>query len=65
MLDLFGFLAPLLGILMEWIYHFTQNYGVTIVLFTLIIKVLLFPLMMKQQKSRPHGCVPAHDERDP
>ena len=57
MLDLFGFLAPLLGILMEWIYHFTQNYGVTIVLFTLIIKVLLFPLMMKQQKSSARMAV--------
>lgn len=51
MLDLFGFLAPILGIVMEWIYNFTHNYGITIVLFTLIIKVLLFPLMMKQQKS--------------
>lgn len=51
MLDLFGFLAPLLGIVMEWIYKFTQNYGITIVLFTLIVKVALVPLMMKQQKS--------------
>ena len=27
MLDLFGFLAPILGIVMEWIYRVIPNYG--------------------------------------
>ena len=50
-MQIFGFLAPVLGIVMEWIYKFVGNYGWTIIIFTLLSKVLLFPLQLKQQKS--------------
>ena len=39
------------GWLMYGLYHLVSNYGVALVLFTLIVKVLLFPLGLKQQKS--------------
>ena len=50
-MNFLGFLAPVLGIAMEWIYTYIHNYGWTIIVFTLVIKLLLFPLMLKQQKS--------------
>ena len=39
------------GWLMYGLYHLVSNYGVALVLFTLIVKLLLFPLGLKQQKS--------------
>lgn len=46
-----GILATPLGFVVEWIYHLIPNYGWTLILFTLFARVLLFPLMLKQQKS--------------
>jgi len=36
---------------LDWLYAFTGNYGWVIILFTIIIRVLLFPLMRKQYYS--------------
>ncbi len=46
-----GFLAPIFGFVMEWIYRLIPNYGWTLIIFTLLTKVLMFPLSLKQQKS--------------
>lgn len=45
------FLAILIGPLMKVLYGFIGNYAVTIIVATLIMKVLLFPLAIHQQKS--------------
>jgi len=37
--------------LMHWFYAFTGNYGVAIILLTVIFKVLFFPLSVKSMKS--------------
>lgn len=49
----FGFIAQPLGVILNWIYENIafHNYGVAIIIFTLIIKCALLPLMIKQQKS--------------
>lgn len=52
---LIGDIAKLLGIIMDALFEFTTNFGVTniglsIILFTLIVKLLMFPLTLKQQK---------------
>ena len=39
------------GYLMSWIYSFVGNYAVAIVLFTLVTKIILFPVNYKTQKS--------------
>ena len=36
---------------MRLIYQLVNNYGVAIVLFTIITKLLLFPISYKQQKN--------------
>lgn len=45
------FLAILIGPLMKVLYSFIGNYAVTIIVATIIMKLLLFPLAIHQQKS--------------
>ena len=51
-----GPFATVLGIIMDWLFKLTsifgiQNIGLCIILFTLVTKLLMFPLTLKQQKS--------------
>jgi YidC/Oxa1 family membrane protein insertase len=46
-----GFMAGPLSFLLSFLYEFIQNYGITILAFTLIVKLLLYPLHAKQVKS--------------
>ncbi len=48
---MFDFLYQALGWLMRQIYNLVNNYGVAIIIFTILTKILLFPLNLKQQKS--------------
>lgn len=51
MLDIFGILAVPLGYVLQLIYYVLQNYGWTIIIFTVILRAALFPLTVSQQKS--------------
>lgn len=51
-----GPFATVLGVIMDWLFRLTstfgiQNIGLCIILFTLVTKLLMFPLTLKQQKS--------------
>lgn len=46
-----NFLGTPLGWVMKLIYGFIQNYGLSIVVFTILIKLVLLPFSIKQQKS--------------
>ena len=48
---MFQFLANIFGYLLQFLYSLVNNYGLAIILFTVIIKVLLLPLSVKQQKT--------------
>ncbi len=48
---MFEFLASIFGYLLSFLYNIVSNYGLAIILFTLIIKLLLLPLSIKQQKT--------------
>ena len=39
------------GALLGWLYQFTQNYGVALILFAIVVKTILFPLTAKSKKS--------------
>ena len=39
------------GYLLDWLYQFTTNYGVALILFSLIVKLVLLPLNAKSKKS--------------
>lgn len=46
-----SFIASVFGYVMGFIYSLVQNYGLAIILFTILVKLLLLPLTLKQQKS--------------
>ena len=48
---MFEFFANLFGYLLQFLYGLINNYGIAIILFTVIIKIVLLPLSVKQQKT--------------
>lgn len=48
---MFEFFANLFGYLLQFLYGLVNNYGVAIILFTVIIKLILLPLSIKQQRT--------------
>lgn len=48
---MFEFFANLFGYLLSFLYNIVNNYGIAIILFTVIIKLLLLPLSIKQQRT--------------
>ncbi|MDR0738920.1 MAG: YidC/Oxa1 family membrane protein insertase [Oscillospiraceae bacterium] len=44
-------LCPVLGAAIAWLFNLTKNYCIALVLFTLLIRVVLFPLAVKNQKA--------------
>ena len=46
-----GLIASIFGYVLEFWYNICQNYGLSIILFALTIKAIMFPLTLKQQKS--------------
>lgn len=48
---IFNFFGSILGYILWVLYLIFRNYGVAIIFFTIIFKIVLFPLSVKQQKS--------------
>ena len=46
-----GAISNLFGYILNFIYQFVQNYGVSIILFSILLKLILLPLSIKQQKT--------------
>ena len=46
-----NFIASLFGYLMNFIYGIVQNYGLAIIIFTVLVKIILLPFTIKQQRS--------------
>ena len=46
-----GFFANIFGYLLNILYDLLKNYGVAIIIFSIILKVLLLPISIKQQKT--------------
>lgn len=51
MYTILGVIAKPLGWLLSLLYDLIGNYGITIIIFTLIVKTCLYPLYIKQTKS--------------
>lgn len=51
MYTILGVIAKPLGILLDLLYGFISNYGITIIVFTVLVKLCLYPLYIKQTKS--------------
>ncbi len=48
---MFAFFANLFGYLLNFLYGLIQNYGLAIILFSVIIKIILLPISINQQKT--------------
>ena len=44
-------ISSLFGVILNFIYGIVRNYGVSIILFSILLKLLLLPLSIKQQKT--------------
>lgn len=44
-------LAGLFGYVLNYLYNYVQNYGLAIILFSILLKLILLPLTIKQQTS--------------
>lgn len=51
MWNLFELITVPLGYIIETIYKLVQNYGLSIIIFTIIVKMILIPLNIKSQKA--------------
>ena len=53
MAGIIGFFSDIFGYILNWIYNidFIRNYGLAIIIFTIIIKIVLLPITIKQQKT--------------
>ena len=50
-MQIFGFLGSLLGYVLWAAFYVFHNFGLAIIVFTIVIKAVLFPFSVKQQKS--------------
>lgn len=48
---MFKFFANILGYVLNFIYGFVGNYGIAIIIFTLLVKGIMLPISIKQQKT--------------
>lgn len=45
------FLANIFGYLLNFIYQIVNNYGIAMIIFTIILKLIMLPISIKQQKT--------------
>lgn len=50
-MGIFGILGTPLGYVLKWMYDFLGSYGWALVVFTVAVRLLSFPLQIKQQKN--------------
>lgn len=50
-MQIFSWIGYVFGYILWFFYEITRNYGIAIVLFTIVLKIITFPLSIKQQKS--------------
>ena len=48
---MFNFFANIFGYILNFLYNLVNNYGLAIILFTLLIKIIMLPLSIKQQQT--------------
>lgn len=48
---MFNFFANIFGYILNFIYNLVQNYGIAIIIFTILLKLCMLPMSIKQQKT--------------
>ena len=50
-MDIFNLVGSLFGYILWWAFLLFKNFGLSIIVFTIIVKLILLPFSVKQQKS--------------
>lgn len=50
-MDIFNYLGSIFGYILYFFYMIVQNFGVAIIVFTILVRAAMFPLNIKQQRS--------------
>ena len=48
---MFEFIATAFGYILNFIYNLVNNYGIAIIIFTILLKLIMLPISIKQQKT--------------
>lgn len=48
---MFNFFANIFGYILEWIYLLVKNYGLAIIIFSVLVKIVMLPISIRQQKT--------------
>lgn len=64
MTGIFSFFGSILGYLLWFLFTIFKNYGVAIILFTIIMKIFMFPMSLKQQWSMASQSKLAEKQKD-
>ncbi len=46
-----GFISEIFGYLLNFLYNLVNNYGIAILIFSVVLRIVLIPITIKQQKS--------------
>lgn len=46
-----GYIASLFGYVLNFLYNLVNNYGIAIILFSILLRIILLPITIKQQKT--------------
>lgn len=46
-----GFISSIFGYVLNFIYNFVNNYGLAMILFTVVLRIILIPITIKQQRT--------------
>ncbi len=46
-----GFIAEWFGYVLNWLYNLVNNYGIAIIIFSVLLRLILIPITIKQQKT--------------
>lgn len=49
--DFLGNISDIFGYVLNWIYNLVNNYGLALILFTILVKLIILPITIKQQKT--------------
>ena len=51
-----GFLSGIFGYVLNFFYDLTNNYGVAIIIFSILLRLILIPITIKQQKAMKNSA---------
>ena len=51
-----GFLSGIFGYVLNFFYNLTNNYGVAIIIFSVLLRLILIPITLKQQKTMKNSA---------